>query len=166
MENPTNPPLPGGGSAGPGVVPPPPAKMVPEPPAKTAPEPPAELMAMQEKVMNDKDLANIDDDAKKEFVAQLYAVRRQEKKEKEAKETKEQGSEQEAPKKKHSFWDALSCVVVGLFAGLIGFALLAAGKDQGDSRVTVAGVAILAYAIWVFTGAFTGGWRLLIYPRP
>jgi len=51
------------------------------------------------------------------------------------------------------------CVIVGLLAAVLGVVLLV--QEQGGAKF--AGVAVLAYAVWVLSGIRTGGWRLLIY---
>ncbi|WEV69958.1 hypothetical protein OZX73_03610 [Bifidobacterium sp. ESL0775] len=195
MDNTTNPPLPSRGGTD-NLTVPLPSMPMPKPKSEPIPKPepelPAELVAMEQKVMNDKSLDDIDDDSKKAFVIQLYQLRQQEKEEKAAKEkqtattattpkvttaattaketsaTKETKTEKSdesvsgAPKKKHHSVGAIILYVVyGLIASAVGIALLV--YSDGDTTGIIVGLALLAYGLWVFSGAFTGGWRPIFY---
>lgn len=64
-------------------------------------------------------------------------------------------------KKHHSVGDIILYVIYGVIASALGIALIVYSK--GDTTGILAGLALLAYGLWVFSGAFTGGWRPIFY---
>ncbi|MDF7664878.1 hypothetical protein [Bifidobacterium sp. ESL0745] len=77
-----------------------------------------------------------------------------------AEKSKESGSSV-TKKKHHSVGAIILYVLYGLIASAIGIALMV--YSNGDTTGIVVGLALLAYGLWVFSGAFTGGWRPIFY---
>ncbi|WEV66769.1 hypothetical protein OZX72_05735 [Bifidobacterium sp. ESL0769] len=153
MVNITNPPLPGSSESNDVAVPLPP---------KTEPELPVESVAVEQKAVNDKDLNGIDKVSKNISEAKPYQARQQEQGEKVTEAKKSKVSETRATKKKHHSVGAIILYVIyGVIASALGIALLV--YSDGDTTGILVGLALLAYGLWVFSGAFTGGWRPIFY---
>ncbi|WEV46045.1 hypothetical protein OZX62_06155 [Bifidobacterium sp. ESL0690] len=153
MDNIANPPLPSSSETNDVAVPLPP---------KVVPKFPTESVAVEQKVVNDKDLNGIDKVSKNISEAKPYQTPQQEQGEKVIEAKKSKVSETGKTKKKHhSVGDIILYVVYGVITSALGIALLVC--SDGDTAGILVGLALLAYGLWVFSGAFTGGWRPIFY---